>query len=112
MNDDSDKHSGASVEDLSLRMAETAFERNQIDVLRFLGQHPGKPISQLLPILNCRSNVLGIVIAAYNAAQRTSSVRELSFDLLTRQIIQEYPAGWQNGSEIHTAVMISNCFFV
>lgn len=86
--------------------------KNQIDALSFLDAHPGIPVDQVLPILNCRCNVLGIVIAAYNSAIANASVREVSFDLLTRQIIQKFPKGWRNGGEVHPVVMISSWDFL
>ncbi|MDB5390618.1 MAG: hypothetical protein JWM11_6264 [Planctomycetaceae bacterium] len=95
-----------NVDEMFKDRATVAVESSGFEVLDLLSNHPGVPITELIKVLNRKSNAIGFIIAAYEAAEKTGVVRDVAFDLLTRYILEGFPNGWDSNGTIHPVVKL------
>jgi hypothetical protein len=78
--------------------------------LGLLNQNPGVSTLDLARHINRGANAIGLTIAIYNEAVAIGAVREVAKDLLVREILHEFPAGWSKKGDVAAGIGLASWY--
>jgi hypothetical protein len=99
------------VDSMFLGQAQRALAAAGCTALEFLRANPGASTVQLAKLLNHGASALGLVMAVYDEALNQGAVRETAKDLLIREILAEFPEGWNSAGDVRPGVKVGGWRF-
>lgn len=97
-----------AVDRMFLDRAQRALADVGSDARQFLMANPGVSMIELSKRLNRGANALGLIMAVYDTAAQNGTVRETAKDLLTREILAEFPKGWTFKGSVRPGIRVGN----
>jgi hypothetical protein len=88
--------------------AKKALAEGGQSALEFLAANPEMSKIQLAQHLNRDASALGLVMAIYEEAASAGQVRDIAKDLLFREIMEEFPQGWNSSDTVHPVVRLGD----
>jgi len=86
--------------------ARDALRSANIDALQHLQMNPGLSSIELAKRLGCGASGIGLTMVLYAEAKRTRQVKQLAQELLYRDIMAEFPGGWEDDAKVHASVKL------